>query len=84
MRPQTLPDRRRHERLCAIALLWLLAGGILLLSTLVPARTPSLGWAPTLWLVVTPMAMLLALEPSLPRRLLAPARARRSGYRRRH
>jgi hypothetical protein len=61
----------RHAHLLAIALLWLLGGGALLLTTVVPAHTALLGWAPALWLLGAPLALLLALEPALPLRLLA-------------
>lgn len=66
-----------HERLLGGALLWLLAGAFLLLTTLVPARTDALGWTPAFWLVGAPLVMLLALEPALPRQLLAALRPRR-------
>ena len=62
-------DPRRHERLLVIALLWLAGGGALLATTLVPAHTALLGWAPLLWLLAAPLALLLILEPGLPRRL---------------
>jgi hypothetical protein len=71
MRPSVIDRNRRHARLLAIALLWLLGGGVLLLTTLVPAHTALLGWAPALWLLGAPLALLLALEPALPLRLLA-------------
>jgi hypothetical protein len=70
-------DTIRHERLLGGALLWLLAGAVLLLSTLVPAHTRTLGWTPAFWLLGAPLVVLLALEPSLPRQLLALARPRR-------
>ena len=66
-----------HERLLGGALLWLLAGTVLLLTTLVPVHTDALGWTPAFWLVGAPLVMLLALEPALPRRLLALLRPRR-------
>ena len=49
-------DRRIH--LLAIAVLWLFGGGVLLLTTLVPAHTALLGWAPLLWLLGAPLAWL--------------------------
>ncbi|GAA0701254.1 hypothetical protein ISN75_22175 [Dyella marensis] len=70
MRTQT-SDAARHHRLAAGALLWLLAGAVLLLTTLVPARTDLLGWTPAFWLLGAPLALLLVLEPRLPRDLLA-------------
>lgn len=76
MRP-TATDHRHHERLLAVAFAWLAAGGALLLTTLVPAHTALLGWAPLLWLLAAPLALLLILEPGLPRQLLALRRARR-------
>jgi hypothetical protein len=76
MRTQT-PDAARHHRLAAGALLWLLAGAALLLTTLVPARTDLLGWTPAFWLLAAPLALLLVLEPRLPRDLLALALRRR-------
>jgi hypothetical protein len=70
MRP-TITQAALHERLLGAALLWLLAGAVLLLTTLVPAHTDVLGWTPAFWLICAPMVVLLALEPSLPRQLLA-------------
>jgi cytochrome c biogenesis factor len=70
-------DTSRHHRLAAGALLWLLAGAAVLLTTLVPARTDLLGWTPAFWLVGAPLALLLVLEPRLPRDLLALALRRR-------
>ena len=62
-----------HERLLGAALLWLLAGAVLLLTTLVPLHTEALGWTPAFWLVFAPTSVLLALRPTLPLRLLATA-----------
>lgn len=76
MRTQ-ISDAARHHRLAAGALLWLLAGAVLLLTTLVPARTDLLGWTPAFWLLGAPLALLLVLEPRLPRDLLALALRRR-------
>jgi hypothetical protein len=76
MRPQAF-DPRRHDRLTVRALLWLLAGTLLLLTTLVPVRTDLLGWTPAFWLVGAPLLLLLVLEPSLPRQLLALLRPRK-------
>jgi hypothetical protein len=76
MRTQALPSHH-HQRLLGAAVLWLLGGGALLLSTLVPAHTDLLGWTPVFWLVGAPLVVLLALEPSLPRQLLALYRPRR-------
>ncbi|MBD8898726.1 hypothetical protein [Rhodanobacter sp. DHG33] len=76
MRTTTI-DHRHHEHLLAIALLWLAVGGTLLLTTLVPAHTALLGWAPLLWLFAAPLALLLILEPGLPRALLTLKRTRR-------
>ena len=75
MRPQTHPSR--HSHLLAAAMLWLLGGSALLLTTLVPVRTDLLGWTPAFWLVGAPLAVLLVLEPSLPCQLLALCRPRR-------
>jgi hypothetical protein len=76
MRTQASPSHH-HQRLLGAAVLWLLGGGALLLSTLVPAHTDLLGWTPAFWLVGAPLVVLLALEPSLPRQLLALYRPRR-------
>ncbi|HEX7732208.1 MAG TPA: hypothetical protein VF415_06130 [Rhodanobacter sp.] len=76
MRP-TIIDHRRHERLLGIALLWLAGGSALLLSTVVPAHTALLGWAPLVWLLLAPLALLLILEPGLPRQLFAWRHVRR-------
>lgn len=75
------PDFRRHQRLLATAIVWLGTGALLLLSTLVPAHTALLGWAPLVWLVATPLALLLILEPGLPRELAAAWRPRRRASR---
>jgi len=69
MRTSSLPPPH-HPRLFAAASMWLLGGGVLLLSTLVPPHTPLLGWTPAFWLLVAPLLVLLALEPGLPRRWL--------------
>ncbi|MHB1059608.1 MAG: hypothetical protein ACYC0F_17175 [Rhodanobacter sp.] len=76
MRTQILPSLH-HQRLLGAAILWLLGGGTLLLTTLVPAHTALLGWTPAFWLLGAPLAVLLALEPTLPRQLLALCRPRR-------
>ncbi|WP_266168685.1 hypothetical protein [Dyella subtropica] len=76
MRPQVF-DHPRHQRLVVSALLWLLSGSVLLLTTLVPVRTELLGWTPAFWLVGAPFVLLLALEPGLPRQLLALTHPRR-------
>ena len=70
MRPSSLTSAR-HQHLFGIAALWLLGGGVALLSTLVPAHTDALGWTPAFWLLGAPLVVLLGLEPSLPRQLLA-------------
>ncbi|GLQ50770.1 hypothetical protein ACFFJT_05660 [Dyella flava] len=76
MRPQ-VTDSDRHSRLLAASLLWLLAGSVLLATTLVPAHTRLLGWAPMFWLLCAPLAVALTLEPNLLRQLLAACRPRR-------
>ena len=70
------PLSPHHPRLFAAASTWLLGGGVLLLSTLVPSHTALLGWTPAFWLLVAPLLVLLALEPGLPRRWLARRRLR--------
>jgi hypothetical protein len=70
-------DHDRQPRLLAITVLWLLGGSALLLTTLVPAHTALLGWAPTFWLLVAPLAVLLTLDPTLPRQLLTLRRTHR-------
>jgi hypothetical protein len=76
MRTPTLPSPH-HQRLLGAAMLWLLGGGALLLTTLVPPHTDLLGWTPAFWLIGAPLVVLLALEPALPRQLLALCRLRR-------
>jgi hypothetical protein len=76
MRPQ-VADSDRHSRLLAASLLWLLVGSLLLATTLVPVYTALWGWAPMFWLLCAPLAVVLTLEPSLPRQLLALLRTRR-------
>ncbi len=55
------------KMLCA----WFIAGALALLLTPLPARMASLGWAPLLWLLITPLLILLAVDPCWPLRLLA-------------
>jgi hypothetical protein len=74
---QPIIDTDRRSRLLAASLLWLFGGSLLLLSTLVPAHTALLGWAPMFWLLWAPLAVTLTLEPRLPRQLLALCRSRR-------
>ncbi|MEO5831153.1 MAG: hypothetical protein ABIQ36_11375 [Rhodanobacter sp.] len=76
MRTQVLPSPR-HQRLLGATVLWLFAGSALLLSTLVPVHTELLGWTPAFWLLGAPLVVLVALEPALPRPLLALCRPRR-------
>lgn len=76
MRPQTLPAPF-HPHLLGAALLWLLVGSALLLSTLVPLHTEGLGWTPAFWLLGAPLIALLGLVPRVPRRRRMPSRARR-------
>ncbi len=54
-----------HPRLFAVATLWLFAGALLLLTTLVPAHTEWLGWTPLFWLLGAPVIALVGLEPAL-------------------
>ena len=70
------PANLRHQR-GLIASAWLLLGSALLLLTPLPAHTAALGWAPALWLVGAPLALLLVMQPRLPMRLLATALQRR-------
>lgn len=56
---------------------WLVIGMSALLLTPLTGWTPLLGWAPALWLVATPLLMLLVAEPRLPLRLLAACLRRR-------
>ncbi|RDS81624.1 hypothetical protein DWU98_10355 [Dyella monticola] len=75
---RTHADKSDHRaRLLALSLLWLLAGGALLASTLVPAHTQWLGWTPFFWLFVAPLAVALTLEPGLPKQLLSLCKPRR-------
>ena len=64
MRAQTSSSVHR-QRLLGAAILWLLGGSALLLSTLIPAHTELLGWTPAFWLLGAPLVMLLA-PPSPP------------------
>jgi hypothetical protein len=59
------PPSPHHPRLVAVALLWLVAGAAMLLTTLVPAHTELLGWTPLFWLLGAPLVALLGLEPAL-------------------
>jgi hypothetical protein len=74
------PSQASHQRLLAAALSWTIAG-IVLLLTVVPMHTRMLGWAPTFWLIGAPLIVLLVLEPSLPRQLLALRRQRHTASR---
>lgn len=71
-------DSARHDRLLAAALLWLLAGTLALLTTLVPVHSQALGWSGAFWAVLAPLALLLTLEPALPRQCLAAVRRPRA------
>jgi len=68
-----IPPSPHHRRLLGAAALWLLGGGALLASTLVPAHTDALGWTPAFWLLGAPLVVLLAL----PRQRLARRPSRR-------
>lgn len=61
---------------------WLILGTLALLLTPLTAWTALTGWAPALWLVASPLLMLLMAEPRLPLKLLA-AGLRRHAARRR-
>jgi hypothetical protein len=74
------PSLASHQRLLGAALSWMIAG-IALLLTVVPMHTRMLGWAPAFWLVGAPLIVLLVLEPSLPRQLLALRRQRHDASR---
>lgn len=76
MHAEPLPSPH-HQNLLGAAALWLFVGSTLLLSTLVPLHTNMLGWTPTFWLLGAPLIVLLVLEPTLPRQLLAMCRPRR-------
>lgn len=76
MRTQVLISPHRKPLLRA-TVWWLLGGGALLLSTVVPVHTELLGWTPAFWLVGAPLVVLVALEPALPRQLLELCRPRR-------
>lgn len=77
MRPTADSASSRHQRLLGVALLWLVAGAVLLLTTLVPVYSARWGWTAAFWLVGAPLSVLLVLEPSLPRQLLALMRSAR-------
>jgi hypothetical protein len=86
MRTQPISDSRHQEaryrqRLLGAAGLWLLGGSFMLITTLVPVYTELLGWTPVFWLVAAPLIVLLAVEPSLPRQLLALRRPRQPSLR---
>jgi len=85
MRPQPLSKNHRndasHQRLLVAAMMWLLTGSFLLITTLVPVYTDILGWTSAFWLVGAPLIVLLTLEPSLPRQLLALRRPRQPSLR---
>ena len=66
----------QDARLLAAAAVWLLVGGFLLLSTVVPARTAMLGWTPAFWLVVAPLLALLSMAHDWRGR--SPSRRRRT------
>jgi hypothetical protein len=79
MHSKSLPHAHpnlHHQRLLGAALLWLLGGSALLLTTLVPMHTEWLGWTPAFWLLGAPVIVLLGLEPTLPRELLTLRRPR--------
>ncbi|GAB3032839.1 MULTISPECIES: hypothetical protein [Oleiagrimonas] len=59
-----------------IALIWM-ACGLLLLCTPLAWPNRVLGFSTLFWLIGAPACLLIALQPRLPLRLLAPARNRR-------
>lgn len=61
---------------------WLALGILTLLLTPLTAWTALMGWAPALWLVASPLLMLLMAEPRLPLKLLAASLRRHSARRR--
>ncbi len=75
MQPPSWPDSHRPHLLAA-ALLWLLVGGLLLLTTLVPLHRPQLGWPPAFGLVGAPLIVLLGLPRQPPARARSRRRAR--------
>lgn len=75
-------EKLRQQR-SVVAIFWLLLGSALLVLTPLPVHTAALGWAPALWLVGAPLALLLVLQPRLPMHLLATALQRRRAPRRR-
>lgn len=75
--PQSSPSVAPREHLLAAAMLWLLVGGGLLLTTLVPMHSARLGWTPAFWLAAAPLIALLGLQPALPLRLLRGVRPSR-------
>jgi len=77
MRPTADAATLRRQRLLGAALIWLFAGAVLLLTTLVPVYSPRWGWTGAFWLIGAPLSVLLVLEPSLPRQLLALVRGAR-------
>lgn len=76
MRTRPLPANA-SPRLLGATVVWLLAGGMLLLTTMLPLHTELLGWTPAFWLLGAPLIMLLALQPGLPRQLLSRYRPHR-------
>jgi cytochrome c biogenesis factor len=67
-----------RQHLLGAAVMWLVAGSFLLITTLVPVYSQTLGWTSAFWLVGAPLIVLLTLEPSLPRQLLARRRPRQT------
>lgn len=57
--------------LTRVLLAWFGAGLLLLLLGPATVRTPLLGWAPLLWLVIAPLLMLFWRHPQWPLQLLA-------------
>lgn len=70
----------RHDRLVASALVWLIVGIVLLLTTAVPMHSDLLGWSGAFWMLLAPLALVLVLEPGLPRQLLALLRRPRARH----
>jgi len=76
MRTKPLPANVSPSLLGA-TVLWLLAGGALLLTTALPLHTDLLGWTPAFWLLGAPLLMLLALQPGLPHQVFSLCRPHR-------
>lgn len=71
--PHPIPTAAVAPRYRFIALAWLAVGASLLVLTPLDAHDESWGWTPLFWLLLAPLSLLAAMQPTWPLHLLARA-----------